>query len=272
MGILDDITKAGNSFVGVSNTLGINGFVFDIADEARISLESEITDHYVEDGTTVQDHIALRPERVTLRGLIGEFVYRPEGGKSILQNVSEKLTIITSYLPTLSKAGTQIYNKFASIDFEKKQEGTGTLDTLIDIGGDAWNAYRNINIPQDNQSQAFIYFEALRNARKLLTVQTPYRYYTDMAIETIKATQNGRTRDESDFEVTLKKIRKVQVTTKSQLDVAKKNAQRLAKMKFETVKKGLIDGITAGVSSYWDSAVDKFNSYLPKKQDSKGGN
>lgn len=254
MGFFTDAVNASQSFVGGLGTLGINGFVFDIAEECEVSLESEITDHYVEDGTAVQDHIALRPERVVLRGYVGEMVYNTGKEKGFVRKASEKLTTVSSYLPVLSNYASKVYNTIASINFESSSGDVSTIDKLFEAGGDVYQAYRDINIPQDKQSEAFIYFEALRNSRKLLTVQTPYRYYTDMAIETVKIIQSSDSRDGSDVEVTLKKIRFAKVTTSSQLNLA----SRLANMAAKTVFNGLVKGVKASVSSYWSKATSFF--------------
>lgn len=239
MSLLKDAISASQSFVEVAGTFGIAGFVFDIADEGRVSLESEITDHYVEDGTAVEDHIALRPEKVTLRGYVGEYRYLKGEKEGTLSKVTRKLTTIASYLPPLSS--------FAQNTYSSIKTSNDALSATVDIGLDLFKTYRNINIPHDNQSEAFIYFEALRNSRTLLTIQTPYRYYTDMAIETIKAVQDGRTKDESNFEVSLKKIRKVRTST-----VDLKGLQgRLSNMSSKVVNKGIVKGVTKAIGSFW---------------------
>lgn len=51
---------------------GIAGFLFDIPEEDQISLSADVTDHYLEDNTSVVDQIALKPEEVTVRGLVAE--------------------------------------------------------------------------------------------------------------------------------------------------------------------------------------------------------
>ena len=45
---------------------GISGFLFDVAEDDEFSLQSEITDHYVEDNSAMQDNWAIRPEEITL--------------------------------------------------------------------------------------------------------------------------------------------------------------------------------------------------------------
>lgn len=253
MGFFTDAVSASQSFVGGLGTLGINGFVFDIAEECEISLESEITDHYIEDGSAVQDHIALRPERVTLRGYVGEIVYNTGNDKGFVREAAEKLTTVASYLPVVSNYANRIYNDISKINLDSDSVFT-SIEKLFNVGGDVYKAYRDINIPQDKQGEAFIYFEALRNSRKLLTVQTPYRYYTDMAIETVKIIQDAQSRDGSDIEVTLKKIRFAQVTTSTQLSLA----SRLEQMASKIIDKGLVRGIKKTVDSYWQKAKSFF--------------
>lgn len=51
---------------------GIAGFLFDIPGDEWVELNSQITDHYTELNTSIQDNIALEPERVTLRGVVAE--------------------------------------------------------------------------------------------------------------------------------------------------------------------------------------------------------
>ena len=210
--MIDTAINASSTLVSVAGTVGIAGFVFDIADDETIELDADITDHYVENGTAVQDHIALRPERVTVRGLVGEYKHVVEGKQTTLQKATKKLTTLASYLPPLSDAASAIYkglqgkNENASLSFL-----SGSLNNVTNTAMDLFKAYKNVNIPQTEQQKAFIFFEALRNNRSLFTIQTPFRYYTDMAVESIRTTQSGFSRDQSDFEVTFKKMRFVNV-------------------------------------------------------------
>lgn len=214
--ILSNAISASNTLVSVAGTVGIAGFVFDIADDETVELDSDITDHYVENGTAIQDHIALRPERVTVRGLVGEYRYIAEDNQTFLEKATKKLTTLASYLPPLSDAATAIYKGLQG----KNESATltaltnSTVSNISNTAMDLFKAYRNVNLPQTEQQKAFIYFEALRNSRSLFTIQTPFRYYTDMAIENIKVTQSGFSRDQSEFEISFKKIRFVDVDKK----------------------------------------------------------
>lgn len=202
---LDEAVDLSNVFVSVAGTAGIAGFVFDIVEDEVVELGSYITDHYVETGSPVQDHIALKPERITVRGLMGEYKHIISGKQSFLEKATQKLVTLSTYLTPLSNAANSIYNTLN----DTKSLSDLSLESIGGLGMDLFKAYRDINIPQNEQQKAFIYFEGLRNARTTFTIQTPFRYYTDMAIETIRARQAGNTVDLSNFEVTFKKIRYV---------------------------------------------------------------
>ena len=238
--------NAGRTFVSVAATGGYAGFVFDITKDESVEMDCEITDHYLEDGSAVQDHITLAPDRVTVSGLVGEYKNIIDNEMSGLQKTVQKLTTLQSYLPSISNAAQSVYdvlergeNNFSSWE--------GFTDLASDVGN-LWKDYRNINIPANEQQKAFLYFEALRNARVTFTIQTPFRYYTDMAIEKITARQSGATKDETDFEVVFKKIRYVSTELN---DISEKGQRqsRNAQQWDSVVKKGITKGKELNVTS-----------------------
>ena len=203
-------STANEALVSFTGTTGIAGFVFDIKEDEEISLESDITDHYTESNNPVQDNIVTKPVKVTLRGSVGELVYTPPKDESSwdklknkVQKTTEKLTIIGSYLPAISTASNQVYQSLSEIN------KNNIANPLLDIGSAAFDLYNSINSPKDKQSHAFMFFEALWQAKQTFVIQTPYRYYANMAIESIKAVQSSATRDITDFEITFKQIRTV---------------------------------------------------------------
>ena len=62
------------------NSQGIGGFVFDYLGDVNVSLQADITDHFAEDNTAIQDHVAMRPIKVVMRGFVSELVMKaPQG-------------------------------------------------------------------------------------------------------------------------------------------------------------------------------------------------
>lgn len=206
--VVDGITKVKNSIdqyvVSPANAFGLGGFVFDIEDETQIFLNTEITDHYVEDNSAIQDHIATRPLRVTLGTYVGETVYsRPsdsflDDAQSVVQDVTQKLNVINAYIPTLTDAGNQVKNLFeGDIDFQDAQ------DTTLDLFG----AVSNLNPTASKQQQAYVYFKAMYEQKIIVGLQTPFEFLPNMAIESITATQDSLSQNISNFSITLKQIR-----------------------------------------------------------------
>lgn len=50
---------------------------FDTIEEHTLNIQNQITDNYIENNTSIQDHIAHAPITISMRGLIGEVVYKP---------------------------------------------------------------------------------------------------------------------------------------------------------------------------------------------------
>lgn len=206
-----DVSKIKNSLdkyvVRPLNFFGFGGFVFDVEGESSVSLTNEITDHYAEDNSTINDHIGIRPKRVTLKSYVGELsdIVNDED-KQPVQEVTRKLTTLSAYLPDLATAAQQ--------SLEAIQQG---VNEGVDVGNievpdqrqivDIYAVVQNFIPPTTKQEAAYQYFKALRDQKILLSLQTPFEFMTNMAIETITATQGENTRFITDFTVTLKEVR-----------------------------------------------------------------
>jgi hypothetical protein len=195
------------------NAFGLGGFVFDIEDETTVNLSADITDHYTESNSSIQDHIAIKPKKVTLKNFVGELVFRRDASTdTATQNLVRKLTILNSYLPVLSSAATQARNAYL--------DGSSTLDAnsisfdaSVRKAADLYGIVKNLTPPIKRQEQAYQYFKALMEQKILVSVQTPFEFMTSMAIESVSAKQSADTQDMSDFTITLKEMRFAQTQT-----------------------------------------------------------
>lgn len=206
---LDTLTNASDAVVDFVGNAGIAGFVFHVAKDTTAEFENDITDHFIEDGTTVQDMIAYKPVRLTLTGFVGEFKNIVKDEKSTLQKASEKLTQVTSYAKTVSAFAKQIP---AVVDSWNNGD---YLDAMVDGGTSLYGTYKDLNPSKSEQVKAFIFFEALRARGTTLKVSTPWKNYENMVIETLIAKQDETTNDITDFEVKLKQIRYVKTINKA---------------------------------------------------------
>lgn len=201
-----------NYVVAPLAAFGIGGFGFDSDGESTAHLSADITDHYTEDNRAIQDHVAIRPKKITLKGFVGEVVYNTSSDISqIVQQLAQKLTTISAFLPTLSASATQMQSALISAD---------PLQSLSDISlSDASNIYGLVkNIigsfgPEAKQQNAYLYFKALLTEKILMGVQTPWEFIPNMLIESVDAIQSDVTISITDFSVTLKEARFAQTLT-----------------------------------------------------------
>lgn len=200
---LDALSAALQSYVVAPlNAFGMGGFVFNVAGEAIGHLSADITDHYAEDNKALQDHIAIRPEKYTLKGYVGEVVYNtdvPSGAP--ISVLTQKLTTISAYLPLLSAGEQQLQDTI-----QAPSASSLTLSSAANI----FSAVKNMFAASGNsgnQADALMYLKACQNQGILMGIQTPWEFITNMAIETITVVQDENSVFVSDFSVTFKKIR-----------------------------------------------------------------
>jgi hypothetical protein len=178
---------------------GVNGFVFDVLGDEEMILDSEITDHYVEENYAIQDHIARHPERFVLRGYVAELTdLFSFSALSILTNI-QSLSSIGGFLPEFSEQATEAYAKIADV--------VSKVGEVINQARNVFDMFSNFDTSATKQQRAYNYFYTLWLSNTLCTVETPYGILTDMAIESVRALQRSETRFVSDFTVTFKKIR-----------------------------------------------------------------
>jgi len=196
--------------------------LFHYEGEQTAALESDITDHYIEDNTAIQDQIALRPVMVTTHGFIGELNDVVPINSPILQAALQKLTVLTAYTPELTTAALIAYNQAfqayqigasavnSAISAWSSINGTGG-ENVIGPGGISSNTVNIFNGQvannQTKQQVAFQQFYAYWQARWLFTVQTPWAVFQNMAIQRMRAIQSAETNVITDFEVSFKMIR-----------------------------------------------------------------
>lgn len=173
------------------------GFLFTFREEDNVELESDITDYFTEGNDAIQDQIALKPEKITLHGFIGELNNQKPGILQNIQNAVSQLTVLAPYAPQLTVAALTAYNRANQI-YNAAASAVGTLEQAYDmiVGSDL----------QNRQQKAFAYFYKKWKARELFRVQTPWQVFENMAILSLKSTQDGETNTVSDFRITFKKM------------------------------------------------------------------
>lgn len=195
--------------------------LFHYEGEQTALIESDITDHYVENNTAIQDQIALKPETITTRGFIGELNNVLPSALQPLQKVANTLVTISGYTPQLSATALIAYNQAfflyqsaASI----AQSAVSAWSSLLSNEGAELAPGSGVftagaSLVQNKQQVMFQQFYGYWSQRTLFNVQTPWAVFTNMAIKSLRAIQDAETRMITDFEVTFKKIRTASTKT-----------------------------------------------------------
>lgn len=192
--------------------------LFHYEGEQSAVLESDITDHYVENNTAVQDQITLKPIRITTHGFIGELNDVVPPLLAPLQTLASKLTAVSTYAPRLSATAINAFNE-AFFAYQTAQSAinsaVGALNTLSGnpSGESVISSTQPISTSlqsqpnQNKQQQMFQQLYSYWANRTFFTIQTPWAVFDNMAIERFRAVQEAETNVITDFEITFKQIR-----------------------------------------------------------------
>lgn len=217
-------------------------FLFDTRGEEEVNLESDITDNWVENNTSIQDHIGLKPMTITLRGYVGELTNKPNADLLELQaqyrNLSDKTPNLTTaglnpFLPTLSTQAQYIVNRAEEAYgiYKKANESVKRIDEKM------------AGIPTSDptrQQEVFNKIKTLWADRTLSDVYTPYGIFNNMAIVSLNARQDEDSKSISAFSVTFKQIRiadKISTYEDPIREKKAKQAMTMAKQKDKGIKK-----------------------------------
>ena len=221
---------------------GVAGYLFDIVDEDSVEIESDITDHYIEDNTAVQDQIALRPETITVRGTVAEIVlYDPkfapvqrpvlnDRGQYAQQAIQTGVSILATRLPLVGALVPQLASYWAQQQAEVDTNFLIQQQRLADANSLYGRYIQDVPLQSDqtNQSRIFGYFYQLWKGRQFFSVETPWGFFNSMVIQSLSVSQGASTRYASEFTVTFKKLRVAQAINLVQGQLAGRAADQRA--------------------------------------------
>lgn len=199
-------------------------FLFDYEDSNEISLESDITDHAVENGDTVGESINNRPEIIQVTGYIGELTSNIKGslgGDKVnqLKQQARKLIVLGAYSPGLTVTGLSLLRQAeklyrdAQMMNELATEKWRMLDPSSQNGGivitgaesqeqlaEKIRAAKN----QTYQQKAFQEIYSYWKKKTLFTVRTPYAIFKNCAIQKVTIRQEDGSKHASSFQISFK--------------------------------------------------------------------
>lgn len=265
--LTDEITKQSSVTVpqaALELQLGENTFrylFFHTVTDDTINFQSNITDNWVENNTAIQDHIAISPVTITMRGLIGEQVYSSKQaqdeyksalmqansvnarGKAIARfgdiyelKDNSKLTAISAYFPEVSNITQTAQSMWDRHEASRKKAEriagifTGQANNNLAVKMNDYSGL-NSNLTESKLKQICEEIKDYWINRKSFVAQTPFGTFDNMYIQSVSLHQ-GNENFIGDVSITLKQLRFAQtLTTKADEEVlAKYNAYARAQI------------------------------------------
>lgn len=249
-----DVNVSGTSqsyqaFLTSGKTIAPNGvrqigpFAFDYEGDDNVRQDSEITDHFVEDNTAVQDHIGIKPVIVTLKGSVSEVVF----GRSVSTAILSALTSVENALSRVS-AYTGSYTPGVTQTLLTAITQTQSVAIQIEQAASRTAQIANFFFPQGTkQQQAYATLSSLQLARVIFTVYTPFQVFSNMAIESFDITQPEKTKTMANIVV---KMKQLQFTNDiSQASFITQYGGRASVGYQPTISSGLTSGVTAAIGN-----------------------
>lgn len=246
--IVDLASTAGEMFLVAPEKLEKEVYIFDTRGDEDVTLESDITDNWVEDNSTMQDHIGLKPITITLSGYVGELKTTPRTEeKAFYETVSTINQAVTPLMPTLTAQSQYIFNRAQEV-YDIYNKANKTVQRIE-------KTLAEIPVPDEasKQQQAFGRFYEMWTTRQLSTVYTPFGAYNSMAIEKVTAKQSEDGVYISEFSVTFRQIR----IAKS-IEVVKKKSGRASQTLSTEVDKGVKKPEKTAAATLSDWLVEVF--------------
>ncbi|MBO5928257.1 MAG: hypothetical protein J6Q32_05350, partial [Clostridia bacterium] len=219
--------------------------------------ESEITDYYIDINTPVQDHIVLKPVTITLSGLVGDYFYSVNKIEDFIALIPTSLKLIEEFMNREYPITQQIKQKWNDYINETPQplkiDYTGFKDSSTLLEGKASKQFPKINMNtfdvfslfqelyklKSAQTRAFFFFEALWKARIPFSVETTWKRYDNMVIQSITPKRDNNA-DITEFSITVKQIN----VTQSRIETPSQFANRYDQQIADPVDKGETQGET----------------------------
>lgn len=233
------------AIVSIFSNTGIAGFKFHVPESEQVKMQSEITDHYIDTGSAVQDHIARRPVVITLRGYQGEYYYTVHPIENMISKVVPVMSLVKQFKPKLAPVTERIKKRREEqplIQLSKDgKKYTKTYENKIfdkEFNSiDLFKLFQDLYKLKSAQTCAFYFFQALWESEALFSVETRWKRYDNMIIQDVTPLGDNNA-DITDFSVSFKQI---SITT-SKVESIKNVAGRLKEQAAQVTKKGIDKG------------------------------
>jgi hypothetical protein len=222
---LAGITEAGSVYAAAASKLGalirpdrppygIAGYIFDVVESYTVEMKSNITDKKLTTSDLFNDRsksiekfevkkeyskpwYELTPETITVKGLVAEVSSTVPWLSEYAEPYMRALETVMPYVPDLASNAQKSYAEAERVA-RVADKVINQHKSLHALFKDKWGENKKPksemeDIPQTKQREVFEFFRYLWASKQLVTVETAWGVYKQMAIESITATQDSAT-------------------------------------------------------------------------------
>ncbi|MDE2019608.1 MAG: hypothetical protein KGJ13_04655 [Patescibacteria group bacterium] len=220
-----------------------NAFVFDYFGDDEAHFESEITDHFSEDNSAIQDHIAVLPKRYTLRGFISEVSFQALGSGTttgILNTLEQKMGAVPAFLGKYTPQALQKLQGSITAGIATVQNYANEATQYYNQAQNLLSMFKNSSAATSKQQSAFVNLQSIWEKRLPIVLSTPWgqaglqsNNSQSMYIERVRFFQGRETPTRTDITITIKQVRTVPLQSNPNKGI-KQNSQGRAQYNLQT--------------------------------------
>lgn len=251
--MLKGVADVGTIVVNIIGATGIAGFKFHVPQTEMVNFENEVTDHYIDTNSAIQDHIVQKPITITVSGLVGDYFYSNNEIEDMVALITPTLALVKEFLPNITDRTVKRLtdaqsghinlpniqipdeNVYLQLQSEKNFEFN-----IVDL----FKLFQNLYKIKSAQTRAFIFFECLWKSRARFSVETTWKRYDNMIVQRVQAKRDNNA-DITEFSITFKQISLVGVYT----ETIEQSANRMIQARSPIANKGLENGAYVDIKS-----------------------
>lgn len=251
--MLKGVADVGTIVVNIIGATGIAGFKFHVPQTEMVNFENEVTDHYIDTNSAIQDHIVQKPITITVSGLVGDYFYSNNEIEDMVALITPTLALVKEFLPNITDRTVKRLTDAQSGHINLPNIQIPDENVYFQLQGeknfefnivDLFKLFQNLYKIKSAQTRAFIFFECLWKSRARFSVETTWKRYDNMIVQRVQAKRDNNA-DITEFSITFKQISLVGVYT----ETIEQSANRMIQARSPIANKGLENGAYVDIKS-----------------------
>ena len=175
----------------------VDAIKFDLLLDEQHTMEAEVTSHPVEDGSQINDHVQIRPRKGSLTGFVTNHPFTSGYNGGLPVNIAQKIAAsqkkdwLSGFVQDIASSYGQLGRLLGQQDGLKFTESD----------------FQGLPVRENRVQNMFDAFEALVLAKKVCTIQTGLKKYTDVIVTKVDTSRDKETGDAGKFKVDFQEIR-----------------------------------------------------------------